>query len=402
LDYGRGTHLAKWQWDELFDPALLVSPFEGDEDAMAMSGVLMENEIEFLDGIETDNHKSTYNLYFTPAGTLYTLPVDAKPGFGTGTNVPVPEGAMVRFTIGDKTYLANYKKNQSGAWEFLGYRLKGSTYSLPPYLSEQEVKQIISKMSESESTSDISTASANYILVLGVAGGEIIYGTGSKIMLEITGATLAKYVPKITNIKNFTVMTIALGFIFDLFTSPAYSPYKETGVVVNTLPIRIVIEESGALVQNPPVAVPIAIPFSVPQQSPDDKCNVYVIYRTRQSEVQVAKYGMTCQTDTDGDPSCKRPAEQCVEFNKANDTWTYYYSIVTPFPVSRRMAFIIERAMTAQYIIAHNGALPEKHMLPCFIKVPDDLPQYEKWGKLEERVQKARKYIEELITQYGK
>jgi hypothetical protein len=34
LDYGRGTHLAKWQWDELFDPALLVSPFEGDEDAM--------------------------------------------------------------------------------------------------------------------------------------------------------------------------------------------------------------------------------------------------------------------------------------------------------------------------------------------------------------------------------
>jgi hypothetical protein len=36
LDYGRGTHLAKWQWDELFDPALLVSPFEGDEAGMSL------------------------------------------------------------------------------------------------------------------------------------------------------------------------------------------------------------------------------------------------------------------------------------------------------------------------------------------------------------------------------
>jgi hypothetical protein len=34
MDYGGGTHLAKWQWDEIHDPALLVNPFEGDEDAM--------------------------------------------------------------------------------------------------------------------------------------------------------------------------------------------------------------------------------------------------------------------------------------------------------------------------------------------------------------------------------
>jgi hypothetical protein len=34
MDYGTGTHLAKWQWDMLFDPALLVSPFESDKSGM--------------------------------------------------------------------------------------------------------------------------------------------------------------------------------------------------------------------------------------------------------------------------------------------------------------------------------------------------------------------------------
>ena len=35
MDYSGGTHLAKWQWDVIFDPALLVSPFEGDEEGMS-------------------------------------------------------------------------------------------------------------------------------------------------------------------------------------------------------------------------------------------------------------------------------------------------------------------------------------------------------------------------------
>ena len=36
MDYSGGTHLAKWQWDAMFDPALIVSPFESDEDAMSI------------------------------------------------------------------------------------------------------------------------------------------------------------------------------------------------------------------------------------------------------------------------------------------------------------------------------------------------------------------------------
>ncbi len=35
MDYSGGTHLAKWQWDEIFSPALLVNPFEGDEAGMS-------------------------------------------------------------------------------------------------------------------------------------------------------------------------------------------------------------------------------------------------------------------------------------------------------------------------------------------------------------------------------
>jgi len=43
MDYSSGTHLAKWQWDVIFDPALLVSPFESDEEGMSQ-----ENPMEAL------------------------------------------------------------------------------------------------------------------------------------------------------------------------------------------------------------------------------------------------------------------------------------------------------------------------------------------------------------------
>ncbi|MDO4230446.1 MAG: hypothetical protein Q4C98_11580 [Capnocytophaga sp.] len=35
-------------------------------------------------------------------------------------------------------------------------------------------------------------------------------------------------------------------------------------------------------------------------------------------------------------PSCKRPAEQVKDFNKEDSVWKYYYSIITPFPVSKK------------------------------------------------------------------
>jgi hypothetical protein len=34
MSYGTGAHIAKWQWDVIFDPALIINPFEGDEAGM--------------------------------------------------------------------------------------------------------------------------------------------------------------------------------------------------------------------------------------------------------------------------------------------------------------------------------------------------------------------------------
>lgn len=34
MSYGKGTQLAKWQWDQMHDPGVVVRVFEGDEDAM--------------------------------------------------------------------------------------------------------------------------------------------------------------------------------------------------------------------------------------------------------------------------------------------------------------------------------------------------------------------------------
>jgi hypothetical protein len=117
---------------------------------------------------------------------------------------------------------------------------------------------------------------------------------------------------------------------------------------------------------------------------------------------EVAKYGVTCQTETDGSPSCKRPEEQVADFNKETEGYVYYYTYVTPYPVSRDMAFIIERAMTAGYIFNNGGQLPAKHRLPCFVKVPDNLPDFEAQTKLDERIAKALQYLKDLVSQYGK
>jgi len=129
---------------------------------------------------------------------------------------------------------------------------------------------------------------------------------------------------------------------------------------------------------------------------------VYVIYRVEQGNAEVAKYGITCQTESDGDPSCKRPEEQVKQFNIENDVGVYFYSIVNPFPGSRLLAFTIERAMTAGYIIANAGQLPLKNHLPCFVKIPDSLPSLEKIEKGIKRIKRANQFIEDMIKQYGK
>ncbi|MDR1369481.1 MAG: hypothetical protein LBJ72_05045 [Dysgonamonadaceae bacterium] len=62
MDYGEGTHFAKWQWDEIHDPAWLVNPFESDEDGMAKSG--NERVLEFLRDTKSSIQKgSSFKIF---------------------------------------------------------------------------------------------------------------------------------------------------------------------------------------------------------------------------------------------------------------------------------------------------------------------------------------------------
>lgn len=52
-------------------------------------------------------------------------------------------------------------------------------------------------------------------------------------------------------------------------------------------------------------------------------------------------------------------------FNLQNDGYTYNYSwIITG--VSNEIAILVERSMTALYILNNKGELPSHHKRPCF------------------------------------
>ena len=50
MDYANGTHLAKWQWEQINDPAWFTNPFEGDEEAMSHKVKNITTFIEWLKG----------------------------------------------------------------------------------------------------------------------------------------------------------------------------------------------------------------------------------------------------------------------------------------------------------------------------------------------------------------
>jgi hypothetical protein len=92
MDYADGSHLAKWQWDLIHDPAMLVSIFEGDD----KSANLTTNHLpkDFLNG-------STYN-FITPTGKKITLPQKCVVSFHFGLS----NSGEISHPIG---YLQNFK-----------------------------------------------------------------------------------------------------------------------------------------------------------------------------------------------------------------------------------------------------------------------------------------------------
>ncbi|GHV58771.1 hypothetical protein FACS1894182_11800 [Bacteroidia bacterium] len=66
MDYNGGTYLAKWQWDAMFDPALLINPFEEDDDVMDIDESRIKAIARIISTIQcakSRNEKETM-LYF--------------------------------------------------------------------------------------------------------------------------------------------------------------------------------------------------------------------------------------------------------------------------------------------------------------------------------------------------
>jgi hypothetical protein len=65
MDYNNGTHIAKWQWDLIHDPGVVVSIFEKDEDAEKANYILFDEEYFIKDGVINENSFVIKNNYFS-------------------------------------------------------------------------------------------------------------------------------------------------------------------------------------------------------------------------------------------------------------------------------------------------------------------------------------------------
>lgn len=124
----------------------------------------------------------------------------------------------------------------------------------------------------------------------------------------------------------------------------------------------------------------------------------------QQINIEVEKYGMTCQVEEDGIQCDTRPESQTRYFNTHpedpyfNGTFDYQWSwIPYAYEVTKDVAIMVERSLTGAYIITNNGALPKLHKLPCFKKVDD----WSDINAVQERINRVKKYFEEMVKKYG-
>jgi hypothetical protein len=221
-------------------------------------------------------------------------------------------------------------------------------------------------------------------------------------------------VSRLVNLALGTTAGVAL-FLATIVSSSEGEKYFGVGEVTTLQQIdesQTVYPVAIPATLKPYTDLPIAIPTDITNNKPTDgdKCSVYVIWQTMATgDVEVSKYGITCQINPDGTQNCERPSIQCKEFNKNPDqnVLSYSYNWIvggdTPNPVpphvNYRTAIFIEKTMTALYlvnrIIANQPAsLPPKHSLPCFKKEdPFDVMQ-------SERGKRAQKWLQDAKSKY--
>ncbi len=355
-----------------------------------MASATAEEPSDEWEDIGIDNNVE-YVYCFTPAGKVFALPSAAKLNFVNNTNVPVPPGAMVSYELNSKQYFAKYEKRNE-VWHFIGYYSKEGSKGYSYVSKEQLEAQIASD------NINITTASLGATLVIPL----------EEAVLQRWIATLGTEAAKnLKSVGRFTVVTIAASIVLELFVSTSSIEYG-VGEVVLELPLpNVIVPTTWELPDGIPINLPITAPVAIDHKIPNEKgtCSVYVIFRLslEGSIISIAKYGMTCVVEK-GVQCDRRPERQCQVFNSRpefpyeNYKYKYMWAWI-PFAqnVSESVARMVERSLTGSYILTNQGQLPPMHKLPCYLKIED----WSDIDALEERMQRVRVELRELIEKYG-
>ena len=316
--------------------------------------------------------------YLTPSGQLVYLPKRAIPSFGTKTNLPIPASALVAFTLDNEQYVAQYKKPRglSTDWEFICYKNKqtGLAYSF-----------------ENQPSSLVNNNNLGYSVCLGFGAAFVLEKGSSLSTLLNVVESFDLLIPQGSRILGLNLsLPLSSCLALPFLVTSDQNKYYGSGVLSPTLPA----------VRVTPITLPTGVIADIDHALPrgvTGGCNVYVIWGPNFRDyginhpIEVAKYGMTCQADCNN-----RPHEQVVQFNKEHNVNTFGYKVIFT-NLDKDTAHLLERSLTAVYVITNEGRLPPKHNLPCFKKDdPLNLAESRKTRK-----DRAEEFNTEMKKKYG-
>ncbi|RRJ86917.1 fibronectin type III domain-containing protein [Paenimyroides tangerinum] len=363
-------------------------------------GVLTYSEyLSYQDNDEEDRFK----FYLSPAGMVVVLPAEAIPSFSKELENPeikdliIPDGALTGFTLNDQYYAGRYRKID-GKWRFEGYRHcitrdENGDCSKDRFYTDinKQYQQILEKiLDKDESVLTTLNKSSFNDVYLSVGFATTVSNQAITAQIEaLIAQNLGRYGATIGQGASSAFKIYFLITLWDFLVTPSTIDTVGVGTLVPSLPIDLSVKDNP-FEKDIPIDLPITIPHSYPQNS--GTCKVYVIWKVSTSgEVSVAKYGMTCTEDYENECNM-RPEKQCKKFDSENTKGEkFFYNWVTR-DISKDICHVIEKSLTASYVILNKGELPSHHYLPCFIKKDE----------FQERVDRAEKWIEDKIKEYNK
>lgn len=383
--------------NEILDKISLINEKSKISNGLLTQSVLIEN-------LSSEDSKKGFKLYFSPAGEIVILTAKAIPSFSKELENPnvkdlhIPDGALTGFWLENEFYAGLYEK-KGEKWYFEEYRhcyskneegqcTKHKTYTDINNQYGSILERIIEKDETVLATLNKKSFDDVYLTV-GFSSTVINQAITAQVE-SLIAKNLARYGSLIKQGVKTTFVTLLLYSVWDLFAMPSTVEVIGRGVVVPSLPLDIATPVSDTFIGEIPISLPITIPHSYPKNN--GICKVYVIWSVSpEGEIRTAKYGMTCTDDYENECNM-RPESQCKNFTRDDkDGKKYYYNWVTR-ELSKEMCHIIEKSLTASYVISNDGLLPTHHYLPCFVRKDD----------FDKRKDRAEKWIKEQTKKFGK